>query len=245
MIASRALSFAFCSGVFRRGRHNPARPGLRLLAWLLRSAALVSPLFLQTRTAMRNPSRSLRLSRPVGAFAATLIVAIVAGCMSFSIGGKTSHHVTSEAPSEDGVFLQQGVARMKGNHDLDVFYPVGYQHPPNLELGGDSEHCGIVDGEDHFRLHSASPFKAECSGRSRGQPSAPPRGSLADNACPPRSCRQPPAAARIAKRVAATHPHSSANPTSAKPHRQASRIAVSAAAWPSSASFVRRRLLDA
>lgn len=118
---------------------------------------------------MGQTSHSMFLSRRVGAIAATVVVGIFAGCMSFSIGGKTSHHVTSEAACEDGVYLQQGVARVKGGHDVDVFYPVTYQRPPNLELGDDADHCEIVEQrEDHFKLHNSSAFKAEVQWKARG-----------------------------------------------------------------------------
>ena len=116
---------------------------------------------------MRN--RCKHRSRLVAAVAAAIIVGIFAGCMSLSIGGRTSHHVTSEAASEDGIFLQQGVARIKGSGDIDVFYPVAYQRPPNLELGEDSDHCEIVEQrEDHFRVHNSSPFKGEVQWKARG-----------------------------------------------------------------------------
>lgn len=97
-----------------------------------------------------------------------MIVAIFAGCMSLNIG-RTSNHVTSEAVSEDGVYLQQGVARIKGGGEFEVHYPVPYQHPPNVELNEDSEHCEIVEQhEDHFKVRNTSPFKAEAHWKARG-----------------------------------------------------------------------------
>src|SRR5947209_430843 len=110
---------------------------------------------------MRPSSHSIG-PRLTAIFSAVAIIAIVTGCMSLQIGGRTSHHVTSESIGEDGVFTEQGVAHLKGSGDMDVYYPVPFQHPPNLELTDDSDRCDIVEQkEDHFRLHNPHAWKAD------------------------------------------------------------------------------------
>jgi hypothetical protein len=97
-----------------------------------------------------------------------MVVGIFAGCMSLNIG-RTSNHVTSDAVSEDGVYLQQGVARLKGGGEAEVHYPIAYQRLPNVELDDDSDHCEIVEQhEDHFKVRNTSPFKAEAHWKARG-----------------------------------------------------------------------------
>jgi hypothetical protein len=104
-----------------------------------------------------------------GALSAAIIIAIITGCMSLQIGGRTTHQVTSESIGEDGVFVEKGVAHVKGNGDLDVYYPVPYQHPPNVELVDGGERCDIVEQkEDHFRIRNPHGGKVDVQWKARG-----------------------------------------------------------------------------
>jgi hypothetical protein len=116
----------------------------------------------------RRRENFIVFSRVVAALAAVMIVGVFAGCMSFNIG-RTTNRVTSDSVGEDGVLVQEGVARIKGGGDTEVHYPVSYQKPPNLELVEDGDHCEIVEQhEDHFRIRNSSPFKAEPKWKARG-----------------------------------------------------------------------------
>jgi hypothetical protein len=83
------------------------------------------------------------LSAPVGATAAALMLTIIMGCMSLQIGCKTG---------PDGTICQEGKVSLEGHQELDVYYPVPYASPPNLEIEGDSGFDIIEQKADHFRL---------------------------------------------------------------------------------------------
>lgn len=102
------------------------------------------------------------------ATAALAFVVIITGCMSLSIGGRTNQ-VVSSSSTEDGVYQQEGTAHLKGGGDADVYYPVPYQRPPNLELTNDDHHCEIVEQkEDHFRVHNGHAFHEDIHWKARG-----------------------------------------------------------------------------
>jgi hypothetical protein len=88
------------------------------------------------------------LSAPVGAVAASIMLAIIMGCMSLSmsIGCKTG---------PDGTTCQEGKVSVEDGQELDVYYPIPYASPPNLEISGDSESYQIIEQKaDHFRIRN-------------------------------------------------------------------------------------------
>jgi hypothetical protein len=100
--------------------------------------------------------------------AGAILVLIFLGCMNLSIGGRT--YSTSDAsPPEDGVFAQEGTVHVKSDSDLDIYYPVPYQRPPNLVLKGETQTCEIVEQkEDHFRIHNPRGFQIDITWKARG-----------------------------------------------------------------------------
>jgi hypothetical protein len=89
--------------------------------------------------------------------------------MSFSFGGRNYEKHTSESRCEDGLFIQEGTTRLRPRSEQDVFYPVPYAHPPNLELGEDCDDCVILEQkEDHFRVKNQSFFTANVGWQARG-----------------------------------------------------------------------------
>jgi hypothetical protein len=94
----------------------------------------------------RNKFVEKMLSAPVGATAAALMLAIITGCMSLSmsIGCKTG---------PDGTVCQEGKVSLEHDQELDVYYPVPYASPPNLEIEGVSDGYEIIEQKaDHFRI---------------------------------------------------------------------------------------------
>ncbi|HEY7157155.1 MAG TPA: hypothetical protein VH575_24590, partial [Gemmataceae bacterium] len=95
------------------------------------------------------------LSRSVGALAGVVIVLIILGCMSLSFGGLSIGCKTEP----DGTVCQEGKVNLHQGQELDVYYPVPYTSPPNLELSGDADKCEIVEQKaDHFRIRCKDPF---------------------------------------------------------------------------------------
>jgi hypothetical protein len=86
------------------------------------------------------------LSRPVGVLAGAALLLIFLGCMSLSIGCK---------PDGDGTICQEGKVCLQGEEERDVYYPVPYASPPNLEISDGGSWYEIIEQKaDHFRIRS-------------------------------------------------------------------------------------------
>lgn len=108
------------------------------------------------------------LSRPVGVVAGALMLLIFLGCMSLSIkiGCK---------PEPDGTTCQEGKVYLRQGQEVDVYYPVPYASPPNLELSGDSDNCEIIEQKaDYFHIRYKGSIYAKPHWKARGQKCLPP-----------------------------------------------------------------------
>lgn len=105
------------------------------------------------------------LSRPVGALAGVVIVLIILGCMSLSFGGLSIGCKTEP----DGTVCQEGKVSLHQGQEFDVYYPVPYASPPNLEISGDSDNCEILEQKaDHFRIRCKGAADAAPHWQARG-----------------------------------------------------------------------------
>ncbi len=131
----------------------------------------------------------LLLSRPVGAVAAAAVVLIILGCMSLSFGG-LSIGCHSEP---DGTLCQEGDLKLLQGQDQEIYYPIPYVSPPNLELSGDVDHCEIVEQKpDHFRIRNPKGATSCPHWRARGLRAAVPPPAVFV-APPPAASSGPPA----------------------------------------------------
>jgi hypothetical protein len=119
---------------------------------------------------MGRDNRELLFSRPVASGAAVVIVLTVLGCMSLSFGGKTYECHSGEGHCGDDSYVQSGAAHLHGSAEQDVYYPVAYASPPNVELSGDdADDCEIVEQKpEHFRIHNNSLWSADVEWKARG-----------------------------------------------------------------------------
>jgi hypothetical protein len=129
------------------------------------------------------------LSRPAGALGGGVIVLIILGCMSLSFGGLSIGCKTEP----DGTVCQEGKVSMHRGQELDVYYPVPYASPPNLELSGDADKCEIVEQKaDHFRIRCKDPCDATPHWQARGLRCPPPAPTPTVIVTPPASPPAPP-----------------------------------------------------
>ena len=92
-------------------------------------------------------SRRVRLASCL--FAVIAVPLLLTGCLSFSIGGNHSTH-SNEDPA---VLAQSGTVTIPAGPVHDVYYPIPYASPPNLELDDPLHACEIVEQKaDHFRV---------------------------------------------------------------------------------------------
>src|SRR5438270_245777 len=91
------------------------------------------------------------LTRVAAVAAAVVILAIIIGCMSFSIGGGDT--VREETSSEivpvgygpgETIFEQHDRVKVPPNGVLDVYYPVPFYSRPNLTIDGGEGRVKIV-----------------------------------------------------------------------------------------------------
>ena len=75
------------------------------------------------------------------------------GCLSFSCGGRTINN-----PHDDpSVLSQTGSVTVVHGQELQVYYPVPYASPPNLELDDNLHRYEIIDQKpDRFRIRNVS-----------------------------------------------------------------------------------------
>jgi hypothetical protein len=133
----------------------------------------------------------LVFSRPVGAGAAGLILVIMLGCMSITIGGRT------EMAQPADLLVQEGDVTVRGKGEVDVFYPISFSAPPNLIIAECFAMCEVVDQRpDHFRIKNTSLLPrsvnwtakgTRCNGGNSSDPPsvAPPESSSAPRVGPP------------------------------------------------------------
>ena len=94
----------------------------------------------------------LLLRRTAGVASAFAWLAIILGCMSLSIGERTT------LPDDRLAYTQEGSAHVEIGQELDVYYPVPYASPPNLELKGLGSYTIVDQQADHFRVHNNGSF---------------------------------------------------------------------------------------
>lgn len=111
------------------------------------------------------------MSAPVGLTAACLMLAIMMGCMSLSIGNRT----VESPPCEEGVLCQQGEAHVPGNEKVFVRYPLPYPHPPNLEISCTFDDCTVEkENRDGFLLKNPNCLGRTVKWKARGAKCEPP-----------------------------------------------------------------------
>jgi len=123
------------------------------------------------RTSRKGGVGSILLSAPVGLMAAGVILAIMMGCMSLSIGNRT----VETPPTEEGVLCQQGEAHVPANTSVFVHYPLPYPRQPNLEISCTFDDC-VTDREDMdgFLLKNPNCLGRTVTWKARGLRCEPP-----------------------------------------------------------------------
>ena len=108
----------------------------------------------------------MSLARSTAVTAVLACIVIILGCMSITIGGRT----TVDTTSEDGMLIQEGETQVGAGAERDVFYPIPYASPPNLEIDSTFNHYQLIDQkEDHFRVRNTSnAFCLKCEWKARG-----------------------------------------------------------------------------
>ena len=87
--------------------------------------------------------------RRVGTAAGAVSFLVFMGCMSFAIG---PHY---DAPPEGGVLEQEGEASLRQLAEVDVYYPVPYAFPPNLDVTDPYHNAEVLEQRaDHFRVRN-------------------------------------------------------------------------------------------
>jgi hypothetical protein len=114
---------------------------------------------------------SMLLSAPVGLMAAAVILVIMMGCMSLSIGNRT----VETLPVEESVLCQQGEAHVAANSSMFVHYPLPYPRKPNLEISCTFDDCPLVREEvDGFLLKNPNCLGRTVTWKARGPRCEPP-----------------------------------------------------------------------
>jgi len=104
------------------------------------------------------------IERIVGISCGTLFLAICLGCMSLNFGGRTEVMTREDGPGPQG-----GKVRLACGEELDVYYPLPYVSPPNLETERSSDDVRVVEQRaDHFRIQNTSLFSRELTWTARG-----------------------------------------------------------------------------
>jgi hypothetical protein len=92
-----------------------------------------------------------------------MIALIFLGCMSFSFGG---HY---DVPPDGEVLTQKGQVTVKGGCEQDVYYPVPYASPPNLDANDTFDHAELLEQRaDHFRVRNTSALAICVNWKARG-----------------------------------------------------------------------------
>ncbi len=107
-------------------------------------------------------------TRPVTIVAAIVLLLVLLGCMSISIGkfSGTGSGCTNEA---DGIFCQEGEVTVPAQQVREVFYPAAYVHAPNLEVNDTFHDCVVVaQREDSFSVRNDAGHGVTVSWKARG-----------------------------------------------------------------------------
>src|SRR5262249_42278423 len=109
-------------------------------------------------------------SRAAGILATTVIVLIVLGCMSISIGGSGDQ----ASCTEEGCLVQKGEVTVQSGCEIKVYYPITYVHVPNLEVSSTFDEMEVVSQhEDYFRIRNSSSFSRTAHWKARGERANP------------------------------------------------------------------------
>jgi hypothetical protein len=116
---------------------------------------------LKIETRSRVPAergRITALSRMIGAAAGVSLLGLFLGCMSFSIGGRNYECHRLDGLCDNEVLSQHGAVRLSPGDEQDVYYPIPYASPPNLELGDllRIDYILLEQRADHFRVRIKS-----------------------------------------------------------------------------------------
>jgi hypothetical protein len=127
--------------------------------------------------------------RTGGAAALAAIAAILLGCMNLSIAERTVH--SSGCLQEGDLLCQEGKASLSAGERRQIFYPLPYSSPPNLELNAEDEVELEDQKPDHFVVHNKplTVSKTRCltwkaRGVRRPTPEAVPPPTLPDRPVP-------------------------------------------------------------
>jgi hypothetical protein len=119
-----------------------------------------------------SPTQRTRL-RIAAALGTVAFIGIVVGCMSFSIGGKTV--IKSD---EANAFEQEGAVELRPLEVRDIYYPIPYAAPPNLEITCTFHNNDIDLVDQHaefFRIRNTSTqWSRDVDWKSRGVKTLPP-----------------------------------------------------------------------
>ena len=117
------------------------------------------------------------LRRHAGVVAAVVLLLILLGCMSISIGKFTGP--PAGCTEADGVFCQEGEVSVGPGELRQIFYPVGYVQPPNLEVSDTFHNCVLLhQQENSFTVRNDAGHSVTASWKARGMRAvpAPPHG---------------------------------------------------------------------
>jgi hypothetical protein len=104
--------------------------------------------------------------RLAAASAALLFLVMVLGCMSLQFGGGTREVVHSD----DSAYAQTGKVRVPVGKEVQVYYPVAYVSPPNLEMESPFDDSMIITEQkgDHFLVKNIGSLDRRVEWTARG-----------------------------------------------------------------------------
>jgi hypothetical protein len=157
----------------RRYRKRPRTLALTQIA----QSFLIPPTSRQRRLCAKgfamppDPRSCGRLTHPAVVAAAGVLLLILLGCMSISIGKFGS---TSSTTESDGTFCQEGEVTLAANELREVFYPVPYVNTPNLEVDDTFHNCLLVaQRENSFSVRNDAAHSVTVSWKARGMRGTP------------------------------------------------------------------------
>ncbi|HTU18773.1 MAG TPA: hypothetical protein VMG10_11990 [Gemmataceae bacterium] len=93
----------------------------------------------------------------------------------------------------DGTTCQEGKVKLRPGQEFEVFYPIPYASPPNLEISGDTESCEIIEQKaDHFHIRYKGTLFANPCWKARGVKCLPPPGAAPTVVVTPPASPPPP-----------------------------------------------------
>jgi hypothetical protein len=92
-----------------------------------------------------------------------LFLAIALGCMSLGIGERNVVVSQNDSPGH-----QSGKITVNPSQEMNVYYPIPYQYPPNLQTENPGT-CVVVEQKtDHFRIKNTGIWAQDVTWQSRG-----------------------------------------------------------------------------